>query len=482
MAYKHYLHASYYRITCEHTCDRNKKTRLKAIAAPIEGGLSVVVPDNYLLMTPYVLAEQGDWFEDEIKFLRDQLIQSGMKILDIGANYGTYALTMAACAGADGNVWALEPASLTAEFLSKSQSVNGLTQLEVHRVGLSDHQGSAKLYLSGNSELNSLNQDVQREGSFEEVSITTLDDFWNSIGRPELDFIKMDAEGEELRIIDAGTQMLTECSPLIMYELKHGNVIHAELIDALEKRGYRSYALVPGLGTLVPFDAGRTHDSFRLNLFACKDDQMRKLQERGLLVTAAATDIVTEPTQPDPSAFLSGSGLQLPHRDESAYGQVYWLYCASRNELYDASQRLTFLSFAHATGLQLADSTSVSIEQASTLARIAYDYGERATGNAIVSKCLGAAESLYRTYSPSLAFYPSSSHLEGFECGQDPATYMFSSLLLSALEKFSFSTYFSGDKMLPVAKQLESTGFARDKAQRVLNTMKLHSEARKHAR
>ncbi|MBK7673942.1 MAG: hypothetical protein IPJ27_03790 [Candidatus Accumulibacter sp.] len=47
----------------------------------------VVVPDSLDLITPYVLLEQQDWFEDEIKFLR-HLLQPGQKVIDIGANYG----------------------------------------------------------------------------------------------------------------------------------------------------------------------------------------------------------------------------------------------------------------------------------------------------------------------------------------------------------------------------------------------------------
>jgi hypothetical protein len=34
------------------------------------GGVLVVVPDSLNLLTPYVLFEQRDWFEDEIGFIR----------------------------------------------------------------------------------------------------------------------------------------------------------------------------------------------------------------------------------------------------------------------------------------------------------------------------------------------------------------------------------------------------------------------------
>jgi hypothetical protein len=45
-----------------------------------------------------VLLEQEDWFEKEIAFVR-RLLRSGMRAVDIGANYGTYTLAMARAVG-----------------------------------------------------------------------------------------------------------------------------------------------------------------------------------------------------------------------------------------------------------------------------------------------------------------------------------------------------------------------------------------------
>ena len=46
-------------------------------------GVRVVVPDSLELITPYVLREQGDWFEDEIRFVR-RAVEPGATALDIG--------------------------------------------------------------------------------------------------------------------------------------------------------------------------------------------------------------------------------------------------------------------------------------------------------------------------------------------------------------------------------------------------------------
>jgi len=89
-------------------------------------GVRVVVPQSLNLITPYVLLEQEDWFEDEIKFVR-RVLAAGDNAIDIGANYGVYALSMARAVGPSGRVWAFEPASRTAKLLAESIAANGFT-------------------------------------------------------------------------------------------------------------------------------------------------------------------------------------------------------------------------------------------------------------------------------------------------------------------------------------------------------------------
>src|ERR1700679_2831810 len=65
-------------------------------------GVRIVVPDSLDLITPYVLREQQDFFEDELPFVR-RLLRPGQKVIDIGANYGVYTLPMAQKVGASGH-------------------------------------------------------------------------------------------------------------------------------------------------------------------------------------------------------------------------------------------------------------------------------------------------------------------------------------------------------------------------------------------
>src|SRR5262245_12330239 len=90
-----------------------------SIVLNIRGGAKLHVPRDIGQITPYVLLEQDDWFEDEIRFVR-ALLRPGQKAIDIGANHGVYTLAMANAVGAGGAVWAFEPTPQTADLLSLS--------------------------------------------------------------------------------------------------------------------------------------------------------------------------------------------------------------------------------------------------------------------------------------------------------------------------------------------------------------------------
>jgi hypothetical protein len=102
----------------------------------------------------------------------------------------------------------------------------------------------------------------------------------------DIDFAKIDAEGEEGAIIRGGKNFFQTLSPLIQYEVKAGNVVHLELIREFAKIGYASYRLLPGLNVLVPFVEGEAVDGYLLNLFCCKPDRAASLAAEDKLVLA----------------------------------------------------------------------------------------------------------------------------------------------------------------------------------------------------
>ena len=196
----------------------------------ITGGARVVTPDSVNLITPYVLHEQEDWFEDEIGFLRRVLLP-GHQAIDVGANYGVYTLSMAKVIGPTGTVWAFEPASSTAAFLEQGIAANNFTQVVLERSALSRDCGTAQLTVNDNSELNALVRDQQSGNASETVRLVTLDDCLQRYGWKRIDFLKIDAEGEEANIIEGGRRFFADLSPLILYEVKAGEE-HASRVGA----------------------------------------------------------------------------------------------------------------------------------------------------------------------------------------------------------------------------------------------------------
>lgn len=375
------------------------------ITLELVDGVRVVVPDSLNLITTYVLSEQRDWFEDEIKFLR-RLIRPGQKVIDIGANCGVYALTLANLVGPTGRVWAFEPASSTANLLAAGIAANGFTHLDLIRNALSSAPGTAQLSINENSELNELVRGTQPVGVTETVSCVTLDDSMTRYGWKGIDFIKIDAEGEEANILRGGARFLASESPLIQYEIK-ATTMNLELVDRFAELGYSSYRLIPGIDVLVPFNRGEAIDGYLLNLFCCKPDRAAHLAAQGFLVEAGADTLAVRPTaiptlsnSADPhgwrrtlaalpyGALLAGEWTQqAPGNETSAVEEALFHYALARDPSVPAAERFAALTASYQTLKRLGDTQPTHMRLAS-LARVAVDYGARGVGvNALGRLC-----------------------------------------------------------------------------------------------
>lgn len=266
---------------------RETSTMTASTILTMVDGVRVAVQDSLDQITTYVLREQGDWFEDEIRFLR-RVLEPGQHVIDIGANCGVYALSMAKVVGPSGRIWAFEPSSATADLLAQGIVANGFTHVSVERCAVSAAPGTARLSINVQPELNALSHDGPDDGSTELVTVTSLDDCLTSRGWRDVAFLKIDAEGEEAPILEGGRRFFAEHSPLVQYELQRDGEMQMALVDAFAALGYDSYRLVPGLGVLVPFSRDSKPDAFHLNLFACKPDRAARLATAGYLVDAEA--------------------------------------------------------------------------------------------------------------------------------------------------------------------------------------------------
>src|SRR5215467_3940301 len=311
----------------------------------VHGGSTICVPPSPACLTTYVLREQEDWFEKEIAFVR-RAVEPGTRALDIGANFGVYTEALARGSAPTGHVWALEPATTTLAYLRQTVAVNNFRQVEVVRLALSNRAGVANLGIDRNCELNSLS--VKAGQPTEEVPIATLDGFAAASGLSGIDFLKLDAEGEELRILEGGEQFLRAESPLVMFEVKAGAEWQLRLPERFRELGYDIYRLVGPDRLLVPHGAADPLDAFELNLFACKADRAARLAARGLLARAYLSD-----AGPSPGAGLSlcaaqafAVALPAPQNASPTHAESLDAYALWRDETAAPELRATALRSA----------------------------------------------------------------------------------------------------------------------------------------
>jgi len=243
-------------------------------------GTHIVVPSSLDAITTYVILEQEKWFEKETAFVA-RWLRPGMTAIDIGANLGVYSLPIARLVGPEGQVFAYEPATETRRLLAISKARNGADNLHIVAAALSDGEREGHLVLAASSELNTLDG----SGPGERVQITSLDAEEKTRNWGDIDFLKIDAEGEEERILAGAGSFFAKRSPLVMFEVKAGEKQNDHLAARFMAMGFGLYRLLAGAPVLVPVGE-EPLDGYELNLFAAKPDRAVALACAGLLVEA----------------------------------------------------------------------------------------------------------------------------------------------------------------------------------------------------
>lgn len=165
----------------------------------------------------------GPLFERTEMQLVAKLLKPGMKVVDAGANIGIYSLLAAQRVGNRGQIWSFEPSQTTFGYLLDNLALNGVTSVEAHRLALSDIPG--ELTLRSDHGFGDLYRHLDYAGknasgdSVETVSVSTLDDFAAARKIEQIDFLKIDVEGGEFRLLKGARQLLAR-SPhvIVMFE------------------------------------------------------------------------------------------------------------------------------------------------------------------------------------------------------------------------------------------------------------------------
>jgi len=367
------------------------------IALPMPDGVQVVVPGDLGITTTYVLREQLDWFEDEIGFLR-LLMQPGMRAIDVGANFGVYALTLGRSVGTTGRVWAIEPGAQAADYLARSIAANQFGHVELIRCALSDRNGTGHLDDNVNPELNRLGADVAARA----VEVRRLDQLATEHRMEAVDFVKIDVEGEEVNVLEGGREFLAREAPLLMIEFWNENHFNERIFEPLQQLDYDCFRLVPGLDILVPFYESEEPDAYQLNVFACRRPRAERIETAGRLLRVSPADTPA----PWPAAALDALLLKPYARAHAArwraaaprtgresavrsHTQALCAFLSAQDGTISPAARYQALEHAYLELRRLLQSDFTPARAASFI-RVATAYGRRAEAVTVSRRLAGA--------------------------------------------------------------------------------------------
>jgi FkbM family methyltransferase len=159
-----------------------------------------------------------------VDYLCDRgVIQAGedATLLDVGANIGTYAVCLHSRFG---RVHAFEPHPIVAKVLDINLEVNQIRNVRVHRVALSNREGTATLQDAGVDNVGASTLERERlpealRGSqSHEVPVVRGDQHLAAAFDERVAFVKIDVEGHEEEAIEGLSGLLSRHMPVIGFE------------------------------------------------------------------------------------------------------------------------------------------------------------------------------------------------------------------------------------------------------------------------
>ncbi len=191
------------------------------------------------------------------------LVHPGDVCLDVGASFGTYTVLLARLVGPVGRVHAIEPRPRSLRVLALVRRLCTAGNVEVHAIALCDRADGevivtprrrwllpvpGRTFLKGSLEAGPEGYypgwSQEFGGAAERAVVTqTLDGLAADERFDRIDFVKIDVEGAELRVLVGAEATITRHRPIVLCEIedrhtrKYGHGAH-DVFAWLVSRGY----------------------------------------------------------------------------------------------------------------------------------------------------------------------------------------------------------------------------------------------------
>jgi len=201
---------------------------------------------NYLLdlneMIDCQIYYQGVYERVETERIR-QIVKPGMFVCDVGANIGYFTLNLARLVGDTGRVFAFEPTEWAFRRLSTNITLNDFRNIVANKYALSDSSATGRK----DTRIAAFRASWTLDGSSptskdETLEFTTLDQYFGN-DHKRLDFMKIDVDGYEYRVIKGARETIQTFRPILFLEIGRWTMEEVgdrpeELVDLLADLGY----------------------------------------------------------------------------------------------------------------------------------------------------------------------------------------------------------------------------------------------------
>lgn len=189
-----------------------------------------------------------------VQQLLSAILGKGDRFIDIGANIGMISLCAVRLVGERGEVECFEPNPDCVAKIRENISLNGLTNITIHPVGLSDERGKMTLNLATTHTGTATFASIENPERSYSVEVLIGDDVLLS-NKNIIKLIKIDVEGFELHVLKGLKRTLDTFKPFLITEFleshfQRANTSGKEIKNYLTGKGYIPYSISSQRGLL----------------------------------------------------------------------------------------------------------------------------------------------------------------------------------------------------------------------------------------
>jgi FkbM family methyltransferase len=194
-------------------------------------------------------------YEPELTAFMKQILPNKCCFIDVGANTGYYTLLAASLLPDGGNVHSFEAHPQVVEQLRRNLTLTGFANVVLNAAAVCDADQPVELYLPRPSDTGwaahtdrhltnaSLVPGFTAQDQVVEVRGVRLDTYCREFGLTDVDLIKVDVEGAELRVLNGMRAVLTAMAPDLILEILEP---YADALDAFfANTRYRKFLIGP---------------------------------------------------------------------------------------------------------------------------------------------------------------------------------------------------------------------------------------------